>query len=144
MTQKSFLPINRKIIRDSKKLLHSFVEMRKFYLNMQYSRKLVTFWAGAHFLNFGFWSIVYSKNINLKFSLYNIFLHIMLNSNMYGHRNSIYNFFSWSLLYLVTDGRTDINGFVMYSSRYVENFTQIVKLEDEHGNIMPSHYMGKS
>ena len=36
-----FLTINRKIIKNSKEVVHSLVQMSKFYLNMQYSRKLV-------------------------------------------------------------------------------------------------------
>ena len=38
---KFVLTINRKIFKNSKKLLHSFVEMSNFYLNMQYLKKLV-------------------------------------------------------------------------------------------------------
>ena len=38
---KFVLTINPKIFKNLKNLLHSFVEMSKFYLNMQYSRKLV-------------------------------------------------------------------------------------------------------
>ena len=105
ITQKSFLPINLTIIKVKKKL-HNFVENIQFYLNKHYSRKLVcNILSWSSFLSF-FWPIIYSNNWNSKFSLYNFFLHILLNSNLYEFLKSVDNFLTWISSYLVTDGQT--------------------------------------
>ena len=77
--------------------LHNNIFSRSCLIQIWINLKNPTFWVEIHFLNYCFWSLIYSKNWNFPFITF--FLHILLNSNMYKYWKSACNFvtiFLWS------------------------------------------------
>ena len=111
---KFVLTLNRRIFKNSKKLLHSFVEMSKFYLNMQYSRKLFcNFLSWSPSFEYRFLAYIFFKFEILNFLFITFFstsclIHICINLE-----NRLVTF--WVEVRFIWR-QTDIHGFVMYSS----------------------------
>ena len=134
-----------KYLKIPKKMLHSFMEMSKFYLNKQYLRKLVrNFLSWSPFFEYLILAYFFFKFQILNFLFITIFSTYCLIQICINLENRLVTFwFEVRFIWRQTDGHPRIRN-VDNSSRSVKFFTQIEKFENEYENIMPSHFMGKS